>query len=116
MTENMTVCPECGTEFDTIDEAVRDDVIQTLRQQCPDCGYEVDVGIINYPDRTFEVIAPAIDGDEVCGARVPADRPYATETCEADPDYRIDAVGTTVELRCTEHAGVHREKSRELLD
>lgn len=97
MSENMTLCPDCGTEFDTIGEETSLP-IQVLDQACPDCEYEVQVAIINYPPASFEVVAPALKGD-TCGTR----------DCGADAMIRRQKIGRPIEGRCAEHIGAHRE-------
>lgn len=106
MSKNMTVCPECGAEFET-DAQEKEMPFQALDQSCPDCGYSVQVAIINYPDGTFTVVAPALKGD-VCGARVISDR------CGDDAMIRMQKIGEPIEGRCAEHMGAHREAALDL--
>jgi hypothetical protein len=114
MSENMTVCPECGADFDTVAEA-KDMPLQALRQECPDCDYSVEVSIINYPDGTFTVVAPALKGDE-CGGRVPREGRYGTTTCDDDAMMRMQKLGKPIEGRCVEHMGAHHEAALALRD
>lgn len=102
MSENMTVCPECGAAFETVAQE-KDLPSQALKQDCPDCDYTVEVAILNYPDGTYTVIAPALKGDEC-------------ETCDNGAMIRMQKIGESVEHRCVDHMGAHREAALELRD
>jgi hypothetical protein len=112
MSENMTVCPECGAEFDTVAQE-KDLPLQALGQDCPDCDYSVEVAIINYPDSTFTVVAPALKGD-TCKARVESEDAFGTEHCGDDAMIRMQKIGRPIEGRCAEHMGAHREAALDL--
>lgn len=105
MSENMTVCPKCGTDFDTVEQE-QDLPIQALHQQCPDCEYWVKVAIINWPDKTFDVVAPALSEDESCQQTVTVDS-GGIEQCNSDPVYRTQSVGSDPQGLCPECAGEH---------
>lgn len=87
----MTICPECGTDFETVGQK-QELPLQQLDQECPDCGYEVTVGIVNYPDHTFEVVAPSLpEIDTEC------------VVCGDPPTHRVQRVGENVKPVCIEH-------------
>lgn len=90
----MTICPECGADFDTVAE-VTELPVQVLEQSCPECHYDVQVAIINYPNGQFSVVAPAMKGD--------------TCHCGRDAMIRLQRVGGPVGSRCAEHMHAHRE-------
>jgi hypothetical protein len=97
MTKNMMTCPECGAAFDTVAQE-REPPCQRLDQQCPDCDYDVTVGIVNYPDGSYEVIAPALpDIDTDC------------TVCGDPPTHRIQRVGNPLESVCIEHIRPHQQ-------
>jgi ssDNA-binding Zn-finger/Zn-ribbon topoisomerase 1 len=96
----MTVCPECGVEFDTVAQE-KELPSQALKQDCPDCDYTVEVAILNYPNSTYTVIAPALKGD-TCGR------------CDNDAMIRMQRIGCPIEGRCAEHMGAHREAALDL--
>lgn len=98
----MTVCPECGTAFDTVAQE-KDLPAQALQQECPDCDYTVKVSIVNYPDGRFTVVAPALKGDECA-------------ECGDNAMIRIQKVGASIEGRCADHMGKHREAALSLRD
>lgn len=104
----MTICPECGTGFETSD-AIEDDVgvLQALAQHCPSCGYETDVAIVNYPNQTYTVLAEALAGDS-CDHPVPrGDDRYGFYECGAPAAIRTQSVGRPVKGWCEEHVGEH---------
>lgn len=115
MTENMTACPECGADFETVAQQ-KELPLQRLEQECPDCGYEVVVGIVNYPDKTYEVIAPSIDEDEACDASVHSDGAFGVEDCGDPPTHRVQKIGEPVECYCIDHIGAHRQAPFDLSD
>jgi rRNA maturation protein Nop10 len=96
MSRNMTQCPDCGTDFDTIDQVVSLPT-QVLQQECPSCGYTVQVSILNYPTK-FIVIAPALDGDTCM-------------QCGSNADIRSQEIGWGIESFCDEHTPLHYESS-----
>jgi len=113
MSRNMTVCPDCGTEFET-DAQAKEMPLQALDQSCPDCGYDVKVAIINYPNGMFTVVAPALKGD-TCGANIVSeDVRYGTENCGDDAMIRIQQIGDQIEGRCATHMDSHREAALDL--
>lgn len=95
MSENLTVCPDCGESFETTDES-KDMPIQGLAQSCPSCRYTVDIAILNYYDGTYEVIAPNLDGDQCI-------------VCEGDATMRAQRIGEPIKGWCGDHAGAHRQ-------
>lgn len=110
MSENMTVCPECGTEFDTVAQE-KELPVQALQQECSSCGYEIGVAIINYPNSTYEVIAPALKGD-VCTATIsPEDGGLGTTDCGGNAMIRRHKIGEPQGGRCAEHIGAHHEEA-----
>lgn len=89
MSEGFTECPDCGVAFDTIDEKKAESgVIQQLTQQCPSCELVERVGIVNYPDGMYHVVANAIESDEECAE------------CGDDPDWRTQRLGRSVVEYC----------------
>lgn len=110
MSENMTTCPECGTEMTTQSSAT-DLPLQTMQQECPDCAYTVQIGIVNYPGpNNFTVVAPALDGD-TCRVSVDSDVPFASEQCGDPATHRIERTDQAqAEGRCIEHIlGPHQQ-------
>lgn len=61
MTENLTVCPDCGDALQPVAQH-EDPPVQVLQQEC-DCGYDVTIAILNYPKSSYEVLGPALPGD-----------------------------------------------------
>lgn len=113
MSENMTVCPECGAEFDTVAQE-KEMPMQALAQDCPDCNYTVEVAIVNYPSGEYTVVAPALKGD-TCAAQVSSDDiKFGTEKCEDDAMIRMQRIGRPIEGRCAEHMGAHRKAALDL--
>ena len=108
----MTVCPECGEDFDTTD-SVKELPLQALAQECPSCGYTVDIAIVNYPDNTYEVLAPARRGD-VCIEAV--SNGLGLEACGNDAMIRRQKIGRPMEGRCAEHMYAHRETAMDFRD
>lgn len=101
MTENMLICPECGDAFDTIaDDAMESNVVQARQQQCPSCDYTVAMSIINYPDGTYELVAPSLD--DTCAV------------CGDDATIRTVRVGDTLSGLCDTHCGSHRIAAMDL--
>jgi DNA-directed RNA polymerase subunit RPC12/RpoP len=100
MSQNMTVCPECGTAFETVAQET-ELPSQALKQDCPDCGYTVEVSILNYPDGMYTVIAPALKGD-------------TCKQCDNGAMIRMQQIGCPIEGRCAEHMGAHHEAALDL--
>lgn len=114
MSENMTVCPECGVAFETVAE-VEETPRQALQQECPECDYTVQVSILNYADGKFTVIAPALVGD-TCDGQVAREDEHGTTACGNGAMIRMQKVGRGIEGRCAEHMGAHRETALEMRD
>jgi len=113
MAVNITVCPDCGTAFDTIDRS-QSGAYQALDQSCPNCSTTTTIAIVNYPDHTYEVIGTAIEGD-VCDANVvDDDRAFVTKHCGTEASIRIDAVGRPLSALCSAHEGEHRRAALSL--
>jgi hypothetical protein len=89
MTQNMTVCPDCGDELETTD-SVSELPLQALSKQCVNCDYSVDISIINYKSNDFAVIAPACQSD-------------TCHRCGSDALIRSQRVGYSVVGLCVEH-------------
>jgi len=107
----MSVCPECGAEFDTVAQE-KELPLQALSQVCPNCEYEVGIAIINYPDGTYEVVSPALNGD-ICSERVSGSG-FGIDACGNDAMIRRQKIGKPIEGRCAEHMGAHRESALDL--
>jgi len=97
MSENMTVCADCGQTFETTDQVV-EKPFHVLQQHCERCGDDVAVSILYYPDTSYEVIAPALIGDQCT-------------TCADDAACRAQRTGGCVEHYCVEHMGLHRQEA-----
>lgn len=95
MTENLTTCPECGTDFATMGSD-QEGALQTLEQECPECEHSVVAVIVNYPGGHFQVIAPPVEGDTCRG-------------CGEDADYRSQRTGHPVKGICEEHLSPYEE-------
>lgn len=95
MTTNLTVCSNCGSDYDTIDSAI-DGPRQALRQECPECGEQHDIAIVNYPSGSYSVIGPAIESD-------------TCSYCNSTALYRMQRLGNSVDGRCSEHVRGHEE-------
>lgn len=108
MTVGLTICPECRVPYDTNERRSSEhSSIQALEQECPECGNEEIVGIVNYPTR-YEVIGPSIEGD-ICDYRVKnPDTRFSLTRCGEDADWRFHAIGDIVKGRCDEHLESHR--------
>lgn len=111
MSVNLTICPECGSELDTV-SSHKELPLQVLQQSC-ECGYDVGIAIINYPDNTYEVVGPALKGD-TCGERISRNGRLGVRTCGNDAMVRVDRVGKPMTGRCREHMLGHRERAMEL--
>lgn len=89
MTENISICPDCGGELLTVDaEATLP--LQALRRACEDCSFNTIVAVVNYPDGFYEVVADALPGDEC-------------DECDREARYRVQKVGDPVRFECEEH-------------
>lgn len=95
----MTVCPECGTDFDTIAEDA-DLPVQALQQQCPECDYDVRISVLNYPGSKYTVLAPALSAD-------------TCDRCSSGAMIRIHRIGRPQGALCAEHMGLHHESALE---
>jgi len=91
MTEHITVCPECDTDYETTAQEVAMP-LQRLDQQCPSCGEELTVGIVNYPDGRYVACGPPLPGED-------CDEPQ----CHRSADYRTQWVGKPVSTTCSHH-------------
>lgn len=95
MSENMTICPDCGSAMaPTVEEESESGVHRALHQNCPDCDHEVDIAILEYPNSEYVVLAPAIDED-VC------------RYCESDATVRFQRIGKSVVAVCNDHLLLH---------
>lgn len=108
MSKHLTVCPDCGVDYDTTNMDT-DMPIQHLTQQCPECETTVAVGIINYANNEFTVVGPALD-DEQCRAG------SLRNECGDNAVIRIQRVGDNPQGRCVEHAGAHHDRARQHAD
>lgn len=106
MSKNMTICPECGEAFDTVAQE-KELPLQALRQECPGCGYTVEVSIINFPDNSFTVVAPALKGDE-------CEVGSLGTHCDCDAMIRLQHSDSPIEGRCADHMGLYREAALDL--
>lgn len=108
MTKNMTVCPHCESEFQTVD-TVSDPPMQCLSQQCTECDYTEQVGIVNYPNREYTVTSEALPSDR-CTTEVPeAGDGFGYTTCDRDAVVRLQRVGRAVHAECEDHlTGMYR--------
>ena len=111
MSVNLTVCPKCGGDMDTVAEH-KELPIQVLQQEC-DCGYEVGIAIMNYPNGTYEVIGPALKGD-ICSARINDPGRLGVRSCGDDAMIRVDEVRKPMKGRCPKHMREHRRTAMEL--
>lgn len=109
----MTLCPECGDEFETTGQE-KELPVQALQQECPSCGYMVRVSILNYPDSTYEVISPALQGDTCNAQIVGSEDSLGTSECGANAMIRQHKIGSVQGARCAEHMGAHRETALDL--
>lgn len=107
MTRGLTICPDCNVEYETVaNEDYDEGVVQVLGQRCPDCDDERVVGILNYPDGSYEVYGPALHGD-TCRYEIDANGIGVKKKCGAPADWRLQRVGGPVTGLCSEHMGAH---------
>jgi len=101
MSENMTICPDCGSKMaPTVEEESESGVHRALHQSCTDCDHEVDIAILEYPNHEYVVIAPAIDGD-------------TCRECDSDSIVRFQRIGKAVVTVCSDHLRLHHKSAFE---
>lgn len=72
------------------EDAERDMPIESLYQTC-ECGHEIAVSIIHYPDGSYVVAGPPIDSD-------------TCEECECEASFRMNDIRNQVtEAYCLDH-------------
>lgn len=102
MTDNITVCPDCDTAYETTDQTV-EMPLQRLEQQCPSCGETVTVGIVNYPDGRYVACGPPLPGEDC-----------AEPQCHRGAELRRQWVGEPVRVSCRQHSLSLFESARSL--
>jgi len=100
----LTQCPKCETDCD-LSEHGDERPLDWMVFVCTDCNVENTVGIVWFPDESYEAVCEALESDEECDKT----------GCSSEPTHRYQqSVDGRTHVVCADHVGRNRSAALDL--